>query len=51
MIYQMPDTALNPRQRLRDVIGRPLTFYLGLTGCKREERRSRGEKVLESADQ
>ena len=38
MIYQMPDTALNPRQRLRDVIGRPLTFYLGLTGREREDR-------------
>ncbi len=38
MIYQMPDTALNPRQRIRDVIGRPLGFYLGLTGKAREER-------------
>jgi peptide/nickel transport system ATP-binding protein len=38
MIYQMPDTALNPRQRVRDVIGRPLSFYLGLQGRKREER-------------
>ena len=38
MIYQMPDTALNPRHRLRDVIGRPLTFYLGLTGREREDR-------------
>lgn len=38
MIYQMPDTALNPRQRIRDVIGRPLSFYLGMTGSRREER-------------
>jgi len=38
MIYQMPDTALNPRQRIRDVIGRPLGFYLGLKGAAREER-------------
>ena len=38
MIYQMPDTALNPRQRLREVIGRPLTFYLDLTGQEREAR-------------
>ena len=38
MIYQMPDTALNPKQRVRDVIGRPLGFYLGLQGRKREER-------------
>ncbi|OKL43845.1 ABC transporter ATP-binding protein [Pseudovibrio exalbescens] len=38
MIYQMPDTALNPRHRVRDVVGRPLTFYLGLHGAEKEER-------------
>ena len=38
MIYQMADTALNPRQRIRDIIGRPLEFYLGLKGKKKRER-------------
>ncbi|MBP6505311.1 MAG: ABC transporter ATP-binding protein [Rhodoferax sp.] len=38
MVVQMPDTALNPRQRVRDIIGRPLTFYLGLKGAAREQR-------------
>ena len=38
MIYQMPDTALNPRQRVRDVVGRPLSFYLGLSGARKETR-------------
>ncbi|MCB1831877.1 MAG: ABC transporter ATP-binding protein, partial [Geminicoccaceae bacterium] len=38
MIYQMPDTALNPRQRIRDVIGRPAHFYLGLSGKALDER-------------
>ncbi len=38
MIYQMPDVALNPRQRIRDIIGRPLTFYLGMTGKTRDTR-------------
>jgi peptide/nickel transport system ATP-binding protein len=38
MIYQMPDTALNPRQRVRDVIGRPLTFYFGMKGREKEDR-------------
>lgn len=38
MIYQMPDTALNPRQRIRDIIGRPLEFYLGLKGKAKAER-------------
>lgn len=38
MIYQMADTALNPRQRIRSIIGRPLNFYLGLSGQKKEDR-------------
>lgn len=38
MIYQMPDTALNPRQTIRDIIGRPVEFYLGLKGRAKEER-------------
>ncbi|GAB5470436.1 MAG: ABC transporter ATP-binding protein [Rhodospirillales bacterium] len=38
MIYQMPDTALNPKQRIREIIGRPLTFYLGMRGEKRTQR-------------
>ncbi len=38
MIYQMPDTALNPRQTIRDIIGRPVEFYLGLKGWAKEER-------------
>jgi peptide/nickel transport system ATP-binding protein len=41
MIYQMPDTAVNPRQRIRDIIGRPLRFYLGLQG-QALDRRIRG---------
>ena len=32
MIYQMADTAINPHQRIRDIIGRPLSFYLGMEG-------------------
>jgi peptide/nickel transport system ATP-binding protein len=38
MIYQMPDTALNPRHTVRDVIGRPLEFYLGLRGKAQDAR-------------
>ncbi len=38
MIHQMADTALNPRHRIRDVIGRPLQFFLGLTGKAKENR-------------
>ncbi|MEE9595189.1 MAG: ABC transporter ATP-binding protein [Acidiferrobacterales bacterium] len=38
MIYQMPDTAINPRQRIRSIIGRPLQFYLGLQGAELDRR-------------
>jgi peptide/nickel transport system ATP-binding protein len=38
MIYQMADTAMNPRQTVEEIIGRPLTFYLGLSGKAREKR-------------
>jgi len=38
MIYQMPDTALNPRQTVRTVIGRPLKFYFGIKGEEAEKR-------------
>jgi peptide/nickel transport system ATP-binding protein len=38
MIYQMPDTALNPRHKVRSVLGRPLTFYFGMRGQEREDR-------------
>ncbi|SEH88738.1 ABC transporter ATP-binding protein [Paracoccus alkenifer] len=38
MIHQMADTALNPWHRVRDVIGRPLEFFLGLRGAAKEAR-------------
>ncbi|MEJ6390457.1 ABC transporter ATP-binding protein [Gymnodinialimonas ulvae] len=38
MIYQMADTALNPKQRLRELIGRPAQMYLGLNGKALDER-------------
>jgi peptide/nickel transport system ATP-binding protein len=37
-VYQMADTALNPRQRIKDILGRPLTFYKGLRGSARNKR-------------
>ena len=38
MIYQMADTALNPKHRIREIVGRPVQFYLGLQGKALEER-------------
>lgn len=38
MIYQMADTAMNPRQTVGEIIGRPLEFYHGLNGHDQEAR-------------
>ena len=38
MIYQMADTALNPKLRLRELIGRPAQMYLGFQGKQLEDR-------------
>jgi peptide/nickel transport system ATP-binding protein len=43
MIYQMADTALNPRRKIGEIIGRPVEFYLGLKG---QEKRRRVEELL-----
>lgn len=37
-VFQMAETALNPRQRVRNILGRPLDFYLGLRGKEAERR-------------
>ncbi len=38
MIYQMADTALNPKVRISDIIGRPAEFYGGLKGVALKNR-------------
>ena len=38
MIYQMADTALNPRKTIAEIIGRPVQFYMGLTGRAKTKR-------------
>lgn len=38
MIYQMADVAMNPRQTVGTIIGRPLEFYFGLKGAERDRR-------------
>ncbi|WP_407692463.1 ABC transporter ATP-binding protein [Pseudooceanicola spongiae] len=38
MIYQMADTAMNPRQTVASIIGRPLEFYFGLKGAAKRKR-------------
>ncbi len=38
MIYQMADTALNPKVKISEIIGRPAQFYSGLTGVELKNR-------------
>lgn len=47
MIYQMADTALNPRVSVGDIIARPVQFYLGLTGV---EKRKRVDQLMEQIE-
>jgi peptide/nickel transport system ATP-binding protein len=32
MVFQLPDVALNPRQTIATILGRPVTFYFGSRG-------------------
>lgn len=47
MIYQMADTALNPRKTIFEIIGRPVEFFLGLRG---KEKRRRVEELMEQIE-
>ena len=38
MIYQMADTALNPRKSIGEIVGRPVEFYTGIKGAGKRER-------------
>jgi peptide/nickel transport system ATP-binding protein len=37
-VFQMADTALNPKQIIGDIIGRPLEFYHGLKGREKQAK-------------
>ena len=37
MIYQMADVAMNPRQTVGTIIGRPLEFYFGMKGKEKRK--------------
>ena len=47
MIYQMADTALNPRKSIYEIIGRPVEFFLGLKG---KDKRRRVAELLEQIE-
>ncbi|MFT5110799.1 MAG: peptide/nickel transport system ATP-binding protein [Parasphingorhabdus sp.] len=37
-VFQMADTALNPKQTISEILGRPLQFYHGLSGKEKYKR-------------
>jgi len=45
MIYQMADTAMNPRQTVGTIIGRPLEFYFDIRGSEKRK------KIIELLDE
>ena len=46
-VYQMADTALNSKQHINTIIGRPLEFYHGITG---KENRNKVREILEMVE-
>ncbi len=50
MIYQMADTAMNPRQTVGTIIGRPLEFYFGLKGAEKKKRIAELLEEIEMGD-
>lgn len=47
MIYQMADVAMNPRQTVGTIIGRPLELYFGMRGA---EKRARVAELLDQIE-
>ncbi|MCZ6797915.1 MAG: ABC transporter ATP-binding protein [Gammaproteobacteria bacterium] len=46
-VYQMADTALNSKQHINTIIGRPLEFYHGIKG---KENRNKVREILEMVE-
>ena len=46
-VFQMADTALNPKHRLGDILGRPIEFYQGLKG---KEKRQKVAELLQMVE-
>jgi len=50
MIYQMADVAMNPRQTVGTIIGRPLELYFGMRGAEKRKRISELLDEIEMGD-
>jgi peptide/nickel transport system ATP-binding protein len=47
IVFQMPDVAINPRHRVREILGRPLEFFLGMP---KDMRTRRIDELLERVE-
>jgi peptide/nickel transport system ATP-binding protein len=47
IVFQMPDVSVNPRHRIRDILGRPLQFFFGMSA---EQRKARVAELLEMVE-
>ena len=47
MVYQSPDTSMNPRHTVRDIIGRPLEFYHNTKGRENTKQVIKLLKMIE----
>jgi peptide/nickel transport system ATP-binding protein len=43
LVYQIPDVAINPRQTLREIVGRPVEFYFD---AGRDEVNARAQELM-----
>jgi peptide/nickel transport system ATP-binding protein len=44
LVYQLPDVALNPRQTVGEIIGRPMSFYFSMN---EEQRKAEVARILD----
>jgi peptide/nickel transport system ATP-binding protein len=44
LVYQLPDVALNPRQTVGEIIGRPMSFYFGMN---EDQRKTEVARILD----
>lgn len=47
LVYQIPDVAINPRQSLLEIVGRPVKFYFGLGRQQTLERAKELMRLVE----
>ena len=47
LVLQMPDVSFNPKKKVSQALGRPLSFYLGMSG---DEQRQRVAELLQMVE-